>query len=689
MGYIKEEVLHNNLLTEQDQELARFFSSCFNINYGNVENIANTTVSVFIMEPEDFLSEGFGLEKEIMLIISHYEEMDSRTLRAADELLLKYPYKNRVDNLCYFLVAENPRIEDWIRRNYDSSINCRILFPFSINEIKRKSGDNWYIREKLRKYSFDKDLFGYTLPLNDDSSFFGRQQIIGRYIDAIRRCQNRGIFGLRKTGKTSLLYKIKRTVVEQQLGQVFYFDCKNPAIRKKRWYELLEHITLQISGRLKLANFSIDNSRQDNVLSAFNYVLKKAKERNTKIILIFDEIEYISYFAKLNTHWAEDYLDFWQTIWSEQSTYGNLCFIVCGVNAYVSEKDTINGVQNPLFGIVISEYLTGLSFDETATMIKTLGKRMGLKFDHDAIQCLYEQYGGHPMLTRMACSWANKYLQDEQRPISLTKVKVKALLKDIDTDSAFYSYFGHIVSEIQQFYPDEYEMLEILATGQADDFIELSQINEFVSHLKSYGLIAYRNGVPYIAMPVAGRYIALEQAKKEKRKIAFKLVEKEKRKEWLKCRIDVLIEHIRMLENSIRVHAKDELYGINSFPEAEKLKEIKEATNRETFAVFINTFYRCFVEAIANYGKSRNDSKYLEKVLGTYKTLGRTFDKIREYRNEQDHLLLTDYHKTKLDEYREEDIEPTLSYADQYFCLQQKIVIELIVSIYSELFNLE
>ena len=689
MGYIKEEVKNNYNLSNKDMSIAKFFTNGFNINYGDVIKEANTEITVFILEPEDYIKEGFGIEKETILVISQYETMEDRTIRATEKLYQKYPFKNRVDNLCYFLVSKDDNVIDWLNLYYDASTNSRIIIPFSIKEITENKTNQWFIRDRLRKYSFDKDLFGYTLPLQNDNSFFGRQQILGRYIDSIKRCQNRGVFGLRKTGKTSLLFKISRTLKEQKIGHVFFYDCKNPQVRKKRWNELLYDINVSIAGRLGIKNFESGVSELDCV-SSFKYLMKKASERNTKIILIFDEIEYISYFAKQDSHWGNDYFDFWQTLWSEQSTYANLCFIICGVNAYITEKDSINGIQNPLFGIIQSEYLTGLTYDETTTMIKTLGKRMGLRFEHDAIQLLYEQYGGHPMLTRMACSWLNRSFAEDQRPITLSRLQVKNFQSDIDTDPAFYSYFGHIVSEIKQFYPDEYEMLEILASGQTDDFIELSHTNEFIQHLLAYGLISYNKKIPYISLPVAGKYIAIELAKKEGRKIPYKIVSDSNRKAWISHRIDIIIETMRNFEDSVRMAKKPLLYGINSFSEAEKLKAIPEVCDENSFSIFINTFYRCFVESISNYGQSINDCQYFQNTIScNYPTLYRTLDKIKEYRNEQGHILLTEYHKKKLDEYRSEDLESFETKKDKLFCIQQKIMIELITSIYSETLNLE
>ena len=97
---------------------------------------------------------------------------------------------------------------------------------------------------------------------------------------------------------------------------------------------------------------------------------------------MFDEIEYISFRSRTDTHWHSEFVDFWQTIWSVQSIHRNLVFILSGVNPSVIEIDTIGGIQNPLFSIVQSEYLQGLSEEDSRVMILTLGKRMGIKFEY-------------------------------------------------------------------------------------------------------------------------------------------------------------------------------------------------------------------------------------------------------------------------------------------------------------------
>ena len=161
MGYIKDEVLNSYVLSKEDINIAKYFTTGFNVNYGDVINEANTKITVFILEPEDFIKNGFGIEKETLLLISHYSNMESRTIFAAEKVFDKYPFKNRVDNLCYFLATNADDVETWLKSFYSESNNSRIIIPFGIKELSTNKDKQWFIRDRLRKYSFDKDLL-YT-----------------------------------------------------------------------------------------------------------------------------------------------------------------------------------------------------------------------------------------------------------------------------------------------------------------------------------------------------------------------------------------------------------------------------------------------------------------------------------------------------------------------------------------------
>jgi len=211
---------------------------------------------------------------------------------------------------------------------------------------------------------------------------------------------------LRKTGKTSVLYKLQRLIKKDGIGSLYYYDAKLPSIRMLQWHELLAKISREIASEHKigLPKGVDDPKRVSDVLIK---ILQQTPE-NKRIVLVFDEIEYISPVAVEDIHWHKGFVPFWQTLWAAQSQVRRLSNIVVGVNPNVVEMDAVQGVQNPMFGIVQPKYLRGFELDELKGMLKFFGKRMGLTFAADAQSYLLKRYGGHPLLIRMACSEVHK-----------------------------------------------------------------------------------------------------------------------------------------------------------------------------------------------------------------------------------------------------------------------------------------
>lgn len=665
-------------------DVLKAFQFGFIANYATEFMFANTNIYIYLLEAKDFIKEQFGFDKEVLLAYSPYLHMEPRSLQALYQAFKVYPYKNRIDNLSCFFISDDENILEWMQSGSLDHEVAQNIICFSKNELLVNKNDAWFIRNRLIKDCFAADLFEYSLPLREDSFFFGRQQYISRILDSIRRCENRGIFGLRKTGKTSLLFKVERILMDQRMGVLLFIDCKSPSYRTKHWYELLGEICSKIANILKIEKYYW-NKNPSGILGAFRYVVQEANKKNKKIILFFDEIEYISFNATLDKHWAREFIDFWQTIWSVQSLYRNLVFIICGVNASSVEKDMIDTIQNPLFGIVQSEYLKGFDIDETKSMIKTIGKRMGLKFEYDSIEYLYAQYGGHPMLTRKACSAINRMLT-ESRPIDISLQKIKDLLEEVNSDLVYY--FQHVVSEIRMFYPEEYELFEMLASGQTGDFMEFAQISEYSKHLYDYGLVVKDNNVPSINMPVAGRYAALELAKREKRSGLFKTIEMSKRHNWVRQRIGSIISDLRQLEIVIKALGKISLFGVNSFPEADKFSSLTVVTNETEFLEFINVCNRCFIEPIENYGKSISKNRYFwTDIKPNYPSVFSILERIKVYRHWKDHAALNSDVAKKLQEFLDEDTFG-ISIEEKPFVIQQKLLDGLFTNIQAELSSL-
>ncbi len=593
------------------------------------------------------------------------------------------------------LISECETVREWLNNYQSSQRNSepRIIIAFSAKEIRQNKNDINFISNKISEQFYQRDLFDFSLPLKEDAYFFGREKLLTTYYDAVKKSENRGLFGLRKTGKTSFLYKLKRTIEFEKKGLMFFYDCKNPSIKKIRWYELLADICDKISEKsgIKISAKSKKYS-EAKISDTFSNLIRQVGEleENNRIILVFDEIEYISFLNNKENHWKNDYIDFWQTMWSCQSEYRNLVFFIAGLDPSVLDTNRVEGVQNPLFGIVSPDYLTGFSKPEMILMVTSLAKKMGLEFQPNALEYIYSQYGGHPHLTRKSCSWINKDYGTKKinKPI---KIFENDLLKTQDSRELDLSYYSsHVVSELSNFYPDEYAMLEMLASGEKREFIEFSKEPEFTKHLIGYGLLAYDNlNMPKITIPVVEKYVGLELAKKEGRKTILRVVEPSKRKSWLSTRIEYLLKDFQLLVDLIKNANQDKLFGDFSFPNSHDFSKIKISENEEIFENFISTCFKCFIESIEIYGKSINNRKYYEDIITVkYPSLVYALERIRVYRHERQHLQLSvPITKQKLASYLKVDLEnqSPSQVKDLYFVLQQCVLDNLLAGLQTEI----
>lgn len=688
MGTIRADVRERQLKFKPDEEaLLKPFLHGFWVTWGQRWKSYNTELSAYFLNPEPFMSEAFGFDQELLLIYSPYPAIEPRTFQAAEDALLHEPARGRVEKLSYFLISDCPEIEQRVRDYSAMNQESRLIIPFFSNELRAKAGDSWFVRNKIAEFLYGRDLFEIRLPLEKDTYFFGRSDMTVALVDAVKRSENKAVFGLRKTGKTSLLYKLERILTSENVAHVFYYDCKLPSIRKLGWSEFLKQITKDLAKRYKLPHEPANGE-----VKITDEFIRIVKQLSKPALLIFDEIEYISPVAIEDTHWHKEFVDFWQTFWACQSRHRKISAVIAGVNPSVVEMDTVSGIQNPLFGIVSYQYLTGLKPDESRNMLRILGKRMGLKFEPEAANYIHDWYGGHPLLMRMACSFTNNSIKEQggTRPFTVSLERLKNEKEGRDADLMFYC--RHVVSELKQFYNDEYEMLELLSSGQLHDFNELSPYPEYTKHLKSYGLMGSDQFKrPSVAIPVIGRYVALELAKKEGRQTLLRIVPKEERSVWLEKRKDSIATDLRLLEKAVQVAKTPLLFGANSYPEADQFARLKVVDSEDSFTGFINTCNRCFVESIESYGKAQGRDKYFwQEIKAAYPGLWHALHRIKIYRVEQLHLVLTNQASAELLKYLAQDLEgrPFGSVKDAYFILQQCVLDGLLSGIQVELSNL-
>lgn len=682
---IKEEVLNGHISRfPSDLKILRKIEPDFDVTWASRSQRFNTDVSLFFIKPLPHISQAFGFDQELLVATTEYKTLEARIIQSIEYAFQHIPAYGRVDQTVSLVFSPASDADVWVRDYTAQHPQARAYIGISTEDLLQSS-DAWFLRNKLMNQLFSRDLFDYTLPLDNDLFFFGRQAIVAEHIDAVRRSENRGIFGLRKTGKTSILFKIMRQCKENKIP-VKYYDCKVSSIYNLTCDELLNRICDDIVGILpgEIRGWRSKKTAADRFLALVSQL-----SEDQRICLLFDEIEYIFVSSKLAPHWEKEFVPFWQTIWSAQSQYRRFSFIVAGVNASIAETDKIDGVQNPMFGIVKSKYLTGFEKGELHSLTSVFGKRMGLHFSEAAIELLHSRYGGHPLLTRMICSQIHTGLRVSRidRP---TNVEVATLLKDIDTrEEELQFYCGHITSELEEFYAVEYEMLEMLAVGNVADFNELADDIDLVRHLKAYGLVDLsKQFEPRFLIPVIKKYISSKWRRKNGSKSAKFIVPPHRRQEFVAGRSSSLLREMRAAEKKFQSMGLPVLYGGHGPAEAELFANELECRTQNSLVSFLNQANRSLVEPIDRQGRKLGKKTYFfDEIKKSYPKIWRALNRVRAYRNHYMHLELNPLAQQQYVEFLGEDLDgkDPAQEPDGWFQIQSAVLNGLLNGLQAEL----
>lgn len=443
------------------------------------------------MKPLENYQEMFNIDREIVVIFSPYESFQARTLDAIDEVYGRYQ-PLRIEKICSVVISKDDFIESKIRDLLKNERESQIIIPFSYKELLENK-DPYFIRNRFKSHFYTRDLFAFEAPLKKDLYFFGRNDLVHSIVNRHRSNENSGLFGLRKTGKTSVIFGIERALAKLDAKSVV-IDCQNPSLHRRRWNEALYYIVSQIKAQhdLIIATKGEERYTEKDAATLFEKEILKIHARLDKknILLIFDEIENITFHISPSDHWSKglDFLFFWQTLRSVfQRTTNVFSFLIVGTNAMCVETPTIQGKDNPIFNQVPFEYIAQFDVPQTREMVRKLSRIMGLRFAEIIYAKLTEDFGGHPFLMRHVCSVINN-ISDSTRPVVVDKL-VYEKAKDI-FNREYTTYIDMILNVLREHYNDEYTMLEYLARGDVETFNEFAAMSQYyTNHLLGYGII--------------------------------------------------------------------------------------------------------------------------------------------------------------------------------------------------------
>jgi len=496
----------------QERNILDSLGQVFLISFVKVASFKGELYCYAFLKPTVELKEKYRLQNEILVIINRHGDFDGRAFDYVDKLL--FEFQNRLDKLCVLFISQDRKLKEKIGNYTQQNPESRIIIPFSYYDFATKEAVN-LIKQRLKEFFYGRDLFSFESPLQNDTYFYGRTDVVQFFYDKYKSGENCGLFGLRKIGKTSVMFALKRYLILRNETTVF-IDCQEPSFHIRRWFECLQFVIQTLIENINQTSEYILNIETHQIYDEKNATIYFQEDllkiytaiNKTRILFIFDEIENITFDISPTKHWfdGEDFILFWQSIRSIYQKHPYLfSFIIAGVNPKAIETPIINNFDNPIYRMITPSYLKFFSNKNVNEMVSMIGNYMGLDFDEEIYTYLTEDFGGHPFLIRQVCSKIHQEIT-KNRPAAVSKYFYQE--NQVNFERHLNDYIELIIEVLRRWYPMEYTLIELLAIEDFDSFEkELNKSEKLIEHLLGYNIIEKSGDKYYIRIASVKKYL--------------------------------------------------------------------------------------------------------------------------------------------------------------------------------------
>lgn len=299
--------------------------------------------------------------------------------------------------------------------------------PFSLAEVEQSlpSADKCkeVFSEHIRRYTDNTiDFFRDKKSIRDRLLFFGRTELLTEISGDLRNHQNIGLFGLRKSGRSSVLHQLSLSCQDYA---VIYTDLQK---YNDIGYgvELLDEILQNLYLLAKDKNSLLE---KPPLLAESNYPLKESSREfyqhfkklskdlegvgyKLPILCFLDNLDKI--FPRSNEKFeekAEEFNFVFGALRALSQKEQLVSLVVTAVRPECNRTKQWNfsdTAKNPLHRFFKESFLQPFSIHETSSMINGIGSLGQWEFDRETIQAIYRLSGGHPFLVRKIAGFLTK-----------------------------------------------------------------------------------------------------------------------------------------------------------------------------------------------------------------------------------------------------------------------------------------
>jgi hypothetical protein len=441
------------------------------------------------------IESAFGFTREVMVLFTPYPDLQLRTYEAAFEELRAL--KGNVTPDVIFIWSKDRRaplkLDDW-------SAPGRLAIPFVFDDE-----DPLGFVTLLREHLHVRDLFNETTPVSG-ATFFGRKTLLQSLRNDVLSQSVAGIFGLRKAGKTSVLYELRQNLEADNVVSVLIDLEAYPSPPEDPVDDIVEDIRRRLLDELRRRKLSVsklgslpENPTILQLKNALQTLARKLEQDGHHLLIMLDEIEYLT---PAGVDVAEGPMpriaQFLAALRSVVQESTNFTFLLSGLTSAILENGRLYGRPNPLFSWAKPRYVGPLEKAEADRLATYVGARMGIMIDPGALTSLYQASGGHAYLYRNLASTVVASLPMDEMQRRITRA---AVLHQYEAWAT--SVRGHVnemLDHVSRYYPMEGLLLELIRENPNDLASLVKEEPEAARRLRNLGILHSSDGVDELSV---------------------------------------------------------------------------------------------------------------------------------------------------------------------------------------------
>lgn len=410
----------------------------------------------------------FGLSRDVMVIYTRETDLQPRTLASFPQRLADLaPYRMCEDHLV-FVSTRDPSAAAKLERWSQESPYVSLPLP--------NAGDSARLAQQLlvemKRSLASRNLYDETLPVTG-RDFFGRRRILTQLQEEIRQGNVCGVFGLRKTGKTSLIKEVGARFATSESSRIFVFrDLETLPIDSPRlgveFVQDLRDAFLKEFRRRKVRTAELTDlpgsASVGQLRRALQASLSDCAKRGIQVVLALDEVEYLVGDSKmLRAASRPEVPEILGVIRSLVQENTNFNVLMSGITSAVTHRGALYGVENPLFSWAKTYYLQPMARSEISSLTTEVGNRMGIRWEEDALNSLFTHSGGQVFLHRTLAAAVVAEVDTDRVQPRLTSAEVDRAVRAWKTSTS--ERLRQMFESFRRHYPTEADLLQTLLDG--------------------------------------------------------------------------------------------------------------------------------------------------------------------------------------------------------------------------------